>query len=344
MNTTITLEKTAQLPDGFNLRPGTLDDCQICFDLFNTAAMHVTGELDIADPDVLRNDWNDPKFNMAQSTRLVFAKDGRLAGYIEIWDTGTPPVHPWIWTCIHPDFYGQGIGSALMDWVEVRATQALERVPAGIRFAPLTGFPTQNKRARAIVEARGFKYVRSFYRMEIQFDSPPETPPAPQGIIIRPYNPETELEAVVHTMTDSFRDHFGFVERPFEDEMTNFRHHFLGDPIYDPSLWFVAMDGDEMVGISLCRRDGYETPDLGFVNELGVRREWRKRGIANALLKTSFAAFYRLGKTGAALGVDASSLTGALRLYEKAGMHVARQFDNFEKELRAGEEISRRTL
>jgi ribosomal protein S18 acetylase RimI-like enzyme len=180
--------------------------------------------------------------------------------------------------------------------------------------------------------------------MEIQFDSPPETPPAPQGIIIRPYNPETELEAVVHTMTDSFRDHFGFVERPFEDEMTNFRHHFLGDPIYDPSLWFVAMDGDEMVGISLCRRDGYETPDLGFVNELGVRREWRKRGIANALLKTSFAAFYRLGKTGAALGVDASSLTGALRLYEKAGMHVARQFDNFEKELRAGEEISRRTL
>lgn len=114
-------------------------------------------------------------------------------------------------------------------------------------------------------------------------------------------------------MIDSFRDHYGFVERPFEDELTSFRHHFLGDPLYDPSLWFVAMDGDEMAGISICRAEDYENPANGFVNELGVRRQWRKRGIASALLKTSFAEFYRRGKRGAALGVDADSLTGALK-------------------------------
>jgi mycothiol synthase len=38
--------------------------------------------------------------------------------------------------------------------------------------------------------------------------------------------------------------------------------------------------------------------------------------------------------------VDASSLTGATRLYEKAGMRVLRQFDNYEKELRPGRDVS----
>jgi ribosomal protein S18 acetylase RimI-like enzyme len=67
---------------------------------------------------------------------------------------------------------------------------------------------------------------------------------------------------------------------------------------------------------------------------------WRRKGIAYALLKQSFASFHARGQKRAALGVDADSLTGALRLYEKAGMHVARQFDQFEKELRPGREIS----
>jgi ribosomal protein S18 acetylase RimI-like enzyme len=100
------------------------------------------------------------------------------------------------------------------------------------------------------------------------------------------------------------------------------------------------MEGNEIAGISLCRPVDIEDPESGWVNELGVRRPWRKRGIAYALLKHSFAAFYAHGQKRAALGVDATSLTGALHLYEKAGMHVARQFDQFEKEIRPGREIS----
>jgi ribosomal protein S18 acetylase RimI-like enzyme len=332
------------LPAGFTARPLSLDDVQICFELFNTASQHLSGDLDIADPEILRNDWQDPKFNPQTNARLVFAPNGDLAGYVEVWDTGTPPVHPWVWMAVHPRYEWQGLEEILLAWGEARAALALERVPDGVRFAPRVGFVSLDTKRRSLVEAHGFQYTRSFYRMEVVFQEPPQVPPAPQGITIRPYNPETELEAVVQTMVDSFRDHYGFVERPFEEEMTSFRHHFLGDPLYDPNLWFVAMDGDEMAGICLCRRDGYEKPELGFVNELGVRREWRRRGIAEALLRTSFAAFAALGKQGAALGVDASSLTGATRLYEKAGMHPARQFDNFEKELRPGKEISTQTL
>jgi len=83
---------------------------------------------------------------------------------------------------------------------------------------------------------------------------------------------------------------------------------------------------------------------MGWVSTLGVRRPWRKKGLALALLHHSFGEFYRCGKTKVGLGVDSGSLTGALDLYKKAGMSVYSQFDKYEKEIRAGEEISLQSI
>jgi mycothiol synthase len=80
------------------------------------------------------------------------------------------------------------------------------------------------------------------------------------------------------------------------------------------------------------------------VNELGVRRAWRKRGLGSALLKHAFVAFHADGKKRAGLGVDASSLTGALKLYEGAGMRIQRQFNMYEKEMRPGRELAVESL
>ena len=328
------------LPAGYTSGPGNVEDYKLLFELVNAYALHLTGRVDVVDPELLRVDWDDPKFQPEKSTRWVHAPDGTLVGNVEVWDAANPPVHPWIWGCVHPDHFSKGIGTYLVAWAEQRAGQSIDRVSADLRFAPRTGIIAQNKNARELFEARGWTYIRSYYRMETSFDGPPAVPPAPDGIIIRPYDPATEFDAVVHTLLDSFRDHFGFVVRPFEEERESFRHHFLNDPLYTPELWFVAMDGSEMAGICINRPEDYENPENGFVNELGVRRKWRKRGLGTSLLKTAFSAFHCLGRKGAALGVDADSLTGALRLYEGAGMHVARQFDNFEKEIRAGREIS----
>jgi GNAT superfamily N-acetyltransferase len=115
---------------------------------------------------------------------------------------------------------------------------------------------------------------------------------------------------------------------------------------FDPTLWFLAMDGPsgEIAGICLCRAQAYNDPNVGWVNILAVRRPWRKRGIGLALLRHAFGELYRRGKNMAGLGVDAENLTGALRLYENAGMHVHRAFDLFEKEVRPGREISVQSL
>jgi len=133
------------------------------------------------------------------------------------------------------------------------------------------------------------------------------------------------------------------VEEPFEEGLKRFKH-FWENESSDPTLLFIAMDGDQVAGINLCRPQSFEDSEMGWVDTLGVPRPWRKRGIGLALLRHSFNEFYRRGKRKVGLGVDAQSLTGALRLYESAGMYVHQTFDQYEKELRAGVEISTQSL
>jgi ribosomal protein S18 acetylase RimI-like enzyme len=161
--------------------------------------------------------------------------------------------------------------------------------------------------------------------------------------MLRTYNPGTDAEAVYRAEEDSFRDHFGFVEQSFEEGLKRWRH-FWEQEAFDPTLLFLAMDGDEIAGMNLCPPHSFEDPDMGWVGTLGVRRPWRKRGLGLALLRHSFNEFYRRGKRKVGLGVDAQNLTGALRLYESAGMHVHQAFDQYEKELRPGREISVQSL
>ncbi len=155
-----------------------------------------------------------------------------------------------------------------------------------------------------------------------------------------------EERAVLRAVREAFRDHWGYVEHPFEDDYQQWMHMLKDDPDFDPSLWFLAVERDEIVGTSLCRLKARDDAEMGWVGTLGVRRAWRRQGIALALLQHSFKEFYRRGKRKVGLGVDAQSLTGATRLYEKAGLHSdpERQFSIYEKELRPGEDISTQSV
>ncbi len=114
---------------------------------------------------------------------------------------------------------------------------------------------------------------------------------------------------------------------------------FYGQPESRPTSALVPASPPG-VRRSFDRRTSFEDPKIGWVESIGVRRPWRRRGLALALLHHSFLTFYHRGQESVGLSVDASSLTGATRLYEKAGMHVVRRLDNYEKELRPGTDIS----
>jgi GNAT superfamily N-acetyltransferase len=335
---------TVALPEGFTVRGAELGDIPEALKLFNRWSQAVIHEDEITDAVAIRTEWASPGFDPAEDIRLIFAPDGGMVGYVEVWTNAKPPVHPWIWSRVDLRCEGLGLDEYLLAWAEGHALKALDELPADLRFAPRVGTYRQAEYIKDIYLALGYRHIRSSYTMRINMDAPPAEPQWAEGITLRACNPETDLEAVYRAVDESFSDHFGHVDAPFEEGFQRFKHFMTGYEGYDPTLWFLAMDGEEIAGISLCRERAYDNPDVGWVNTLGVRRPWRKRGIGMALLRHSFGELYRRGKRMAGLGVDAQNLTGALRLYENAGMHVHSAFDQFEKELRPGREISVQSL
>jgi mycothiol synthase len=344
MNISLQKERAVDLPEGFTVRGAHLNDVEPALELYNRWSQSVIGRDEITDPQAIHREWQSPGFDPAEDIRVVFAPDGRMVGYIEVWTTVKPPVHPWIWGRVDPQYEDRGIGSWMLHWAEQRALRALPGVPEELRFAPRAGTFREAEKSRRLFEESGYQHIRSSYHMLIDMDAPVPEPVFPEGIQLRTFNPATDAEVVYRADTEAFRDHFGFVEVPFEEGFKRFKHFTIDSEEFDPTLWYLAMDGDVIAGFNLCRPCSYDDPDLGWVGELGVRRPWRKKGIGLALLRHSFNEFYRRGKRKVGLGVDAQNLTGALRLYESAGMHVHQAFDQYEKELRPGREISVQSL
>ncbi len=331
--------------ENMRVRASTMDDADAVAELVNAAAVAETGRPDTT-AELLLMEWNSPAMNLAADTRLVFAPDGRLVGYVEVWDEAPPYVRPYVWGCVHPDHTRQGIGSFLLEWGEARARQNLQKAPPDARVAVQSSTISTNRAAHELFEARGYRLVRHFWRMVIDMDPavPPPAPVWPEGIRVRLWRLGQEDRAVFEAVDASFRDHWGYLPDPFEDWL----YWMTQGPYDDPELRFLAVtdtpEGEEIVGVSLCRAQRVEDPEMGWLSTLAVRRPWRRQGIALALLRHTFREFHRRGKYRVGLGVDAANLTGATRLYEKAGMHVSRQWDAYEKELRPGRELSTQTL
>jgi ribosomal protein S18 acetylase RimI-like enzyme len=333
------------LPQGYTVRPGKMDDIPEAVNLFNTYSQHYLG-VQTSTCSVVENEWHTPKFNPGTDTRLVFDHKGSLVGYIEVWAISTPPVHPWVWGRVHPNDHRRGIGAYLLAWAEARARQTIPLCPEGTQVAYRTGTVSSIEAPKYLYQAYGLSLIRHSFRMLIEMNAPPPEPVWPPGIRLRtPKDPADDIEAIYRADDEAFKDHFGYVQQPFEEGFSQFSHWFLNDEIHnDPDLWFLAMDADEIAGLALCLRHDYEDEACGHIESLAVRRPWRKHGIGTALLYHAFGEYYRRGFRAVSLGVDAQNLTGALRLYKKVGMHVDRQFDLYEKELRPGAEISVKSL
>lgn len=346
MNTQLQNEVVLELPEGFTARGARMDDVESALVLFNRWSRSVIDRDEVVDAQAIRNEWKSPHFDPAEDIRLVFAPNGQMAGYVEVWTTVKPPVHPWMWGRVDPDYEDLGIGSWIMQWAEQRALRVLKDLPAELRFAPRVGTYREASKPRKLFEDMGYRQIRSSYQMLIEMDAPVPEPVWSAGISLRTFNPETDAKAVYRAEDEAFSDHFGHVQQPFDEGFKRFQHFVLEANDFDPSLLFLAVDDSsgEIAGINICRPHSYDDPDMGWVGTLGVRRAWRKRGIGLALLRHSFNEFYRRGKRKVGLGVDAQNLTGALRLYENAGMHVRQAFDLYEKELRPGKEISVESL
>jgi mycothiol synthase len=340
------LETPVETIDGeYVMRPATLDDVPDAVAMFNACTRQLLG-VDEHNVDDYRLEWQIPGLNLDTDVRVVVAPGGRLVGCIEVWDLSDPHVRVNVWGHVHPEHQGRGIGLAMLGWAEGRARRAIAQAPEGARVFMTNPIIGADHAAAALLDKAGFRLIRHGWKMQLDLDpgTPPAAPEWPDGIVVRPMRVERDERATVQAVRDAFRDHWGHVEQPFAHEFERWSHFMRNDPNFDASIWFLAWDGDAIAGVSLCWPKAHSDPDMGWVGTLGVLRPWRRRGLGLALLRHSFGEFYRRGKQRVGLGVDAQSLTGATRLYERAGMRVARVYNTYEKELRSGKDLSTQSV
>jgi mycothiol synthase len=185
----------------------------------------------------------------------------------------------------------------------------------------------------------GMEFIRYFLEMRIDFDVDMPEPIFPEGVEVRTFRPGEDDAIVYRAIDEAFKDHFGHVDRPFDLGLSRFRHAMTSET-FDPSLWWLAFEGTEVVGANLCDPSVDDDDRIGYVGSISVRKPWRGRGIAKALLHLAFQEFKRRSKIAATLHVDAENLTGATRLYEAVGMRESERYALFEMELRPGQDLS----
>jgi mycothiol synthase len=245
---------------------------------------------------------------------------GRIPGGAFLWHPTPDAERVFVFVIANPR--EPAMYERLLGWGEERGRSLTE----GRSGRTHTSAGSENEVLAEVLRRRGYELVRHFFTMEIDLDAEPSEPVWPKGISVRTFQAGEE-RAVYDVDMEAFQDHWDFFPVPFED----WRDFFLEASDFDPRLWFLAMDGDEIAGTALCSSE--RIPGTGRVNVLAVRRPWRRRGVGTALLLHAFRELRARGRAKADLNVDGENLTGAVRLYEEAGMRVAHRDDSYRKDL-----------
>ena len=279
----------------------------------NRHAERLFGEGDLDEVEVRH--W----FTMPNLWIGVAEQGGELAGYVDVADDRADGTR----FEVDARAFDPDVAAALLAAAETRARASM--APGAL----IRGYAASvDDVAREAYERAGYRVIRHSFQMRIDLDGGALSTMWPDGIVVRTYA-DTDEQPVLAAVNEAFRDHWD--SRPMR--LDEWRRWGVENPRFDPGLWFIACDGDEIAGVSLCAWHYSGDPHFGWVSTLAVRRPWRRRGLALALLRHSFAEFARRGATRVGLGVDAENTTGAVRLYERAGMRVARRTDAWEKTL-----------
>jgi ribosomal protein S18 acetylase RimI-like enzyme len=274
----------------------------------------------------------DPERDM-----LFVEAEGQAVAYTRVWwlinGEGT-----WLGyqaAYIHPEWRRKGIGMRLLSFGETRMRQisdgliARGELPAkALRM--YENFVSEKEVARtALLEKAGYQAVRyAFGMVRPDLDDIPDAP-MPPGLVVRLVQPD-EYRKVWDASQEAFQDHWGYVRQPDEEY-----EKWLESPEFDPTLFKVAWDGEEVAGMVLSFINVQENEEYqrkrGYTENISVRRPYRRQGLARSLLVQSLHVLKERGLTEAALGVDSENISGALHLYESVGFRVVERSTIYRK-------------
>lgn len=297
-------------------RPLTLEDAPAATALCNRYESYWNTPL-ITPEDQMRDELTDPSVDLESDTIGVWA-DNELVAYGIVWHrpSGERLERAYLFGHVDPDYRGLGIGREVLGFELERATEILQAIDSDLPKYIRVDHWDWIDEAHRLYRRMGFEPVRYFKDMIRPLDGPMTVGTA-EGFSLVPMD-RNQDDAVRHTWNESFADHWGTT--PIDPASYTHRIEMTGTRV---DLSLLAMEGDEVVG--LCLNAHYPDDQAvtgrheGWIEVLGVRSDWRGKGLASALIEASCNNFYAEGMTHAALNVDSANQTGAFGLYERLG-------------------------
>jgi mycothiol synthase len=299
--------------------------------LWNRAAEHdgVPRRTDAAE---LANWFGSPndKFDPARDLFLV-ERDGQVVATADVeWVDTTDDLREFRVGCsVDPALRGQGIGTWLQHHIEGHAAALAALYPSQTPVG-FGSWAAETETGKVALLGRfGFAPARSFYDMVRPTLDGVDEPSVPQGLRLAGIR-DDQLKQLWNADIEAFRDHWG----GFDDSDENYQR-WRGDPKFDPSLFVIAWDGDQIAGGVINEISETENAAFnrrrGWLRSVFVRRPWRRRGLGLAVVLRSLHLLRERGMTSAGLGVDADNPTGAVGVYERAGFEVELRFTAYRK-------------
>lgn len=299
-------------PEGYTKRNPSKEDAAEVLALIEVCESAEYGTPD-TDAESLQEDWLG--VDLAKDALLFYDLSNRLVGYAAVARGETSyqiDFYP------HPECEWIALGDYLLEQSLRRVREYLSAAHSG--DATIRSYCAHtNTRKLDMLENFGFCPERYHLQMQIEFDRAPAAANFPSDFSLRTLQAEPDAKSVYALMKTAFER----PGHPFPDYEA-WASFMIETPQFESDLWFMLERDDVLVGASLC----YEYPSYGWVRQLGVLPAWRSRGLGRNLLLHSFKSFYQRGCKKVALGVAAEN-ANAKALYENAGMHVARQYDEY---------------
>jgi len=294
------------------VRPAKPGDLEAVYDLIAKQ-----NTLDYGNPlrtiDDLRKLWESLKIEDVTCTAHA---DGHLAGYAELLEGDS----------IYVYLAERGNVDLAFQLLNILEDKAVAHKTKKVKL--FTKISEKNNTLLQLFASNGYRSNLSFLMMELEMDEPPPAPEPVEGIVIRPFIKGQDEQGTYQADEEAAEDKGYHTPLNYEDWVKRMR---MDKESFDPTLWFLALQGNEIAGVALNVYD--PESNIGWVDHLSVRRAWRRRGIGRALLLHSFGEFYRRGVRHVKLNVDSKSLTNAPRLYEQVGMKTIQQYHIYIKEI-----------
>jgi mycothiol synthase len=290
------------------IRHPSMDEVAAAANVLNAHSQALHGVDDLT-PAELEEAWQTPEVEFPADV-FVAEQDGELIGYADVIPFGET------------------------SWMDVRATDPEAYDPlleATTRRAEehekryIRAFAGDlDSAAGEAIERAGFRPIRHGFRMRIELGDDVPEPRWPDGFTVRRYR-EGDAQHFYRAHQESFADTWEFTSEPLEP----WSHWFMG-AMFQPEHWFLVEADGDVAAIAICRISETEER-TGWIRILGVVPAYRRRGLALALLQHVFRHFAEQGMKYVQLGVDAENPTGAVALYERAGMSVLRRNVTYER-------------